>query len=58
MTRGSHVAAIDDFMTNTAHDLVVILDIDCVPLNSRAIPAWPHTRRAASSPDAFSRPMT
>jgi len=39
LTRGSHAAAIDDFMTNTAHDLVVILDIDCVPLNSHAIPA-------------------
>ena len=39
LTRGSHAAAIDDFMSNTAHDLVVILDIDCVPLNSRAIPA-------------------
>jgi hypothetical protein len=38
LTRLSHAAAIDEFITNTAHDLVVILDIDCVPLNSRAIP--------------------
>jgi hypothetical protein len=39
LIRGSHAVGIDEYMTSTAHDLVAILDIDCVPLHDRAIPA-------------------
>jgi hypothetical protein len=36
-TRLSHAAALDEFLANTEHDLVVFLDIDCVPLTPDAI---------------------
>ena len=39
LTRESHAAAIDQFMAGTRFDLVVILDIDCVPLTEWSIPA-------------------
>jgi hypothetical protein len=35
----SHAAAIDAFMQRNRYELVVILDIDCIPLNAPAIPS-------------------
>jgi hypothetical protein len=39
LTTRSHGAALDEIMTNAANDLVIFLDIDCVPLTKDAIPA-------------------
>jgi hypothetical protein len=39
LTGRSHGAALDEVMAGAETDLVLILDIDCVPLTSAAIPA-------------------
>jgi hypothetical protein len=39
LTTRSHAAAINGFMSSMQYDLVVVLDIDCVPLNPRAVSA-------------------
>jgi hypothetical protein len=39
MTGALHAAAIDQLMADTQHDLVVILDIDCIPLTKWSIPS-------------------
>jgi hypothetical protein len=39
LTTGTHAAALDDFVRNTEYDLIVVLDIDCVPLSASSIPA-------------------
>jgi hypothetical protein len=38
LTPLSHGAAIDDFLARAQGDLIVLLDIDCVPLSARALP--------------------
>jgi hypothetical protein len=38
LTSRSHAEALDAFMVGDTHDLVVFMDIDCVPLNAAAIP--------------------
>ncbi len=38
-TEHTHAAALDEIMHTTTPDLVLILDIDCVPLREDAIPA-------------------
>src|SRR4029077_9038658 len=38
LTAQSHGVAIDDFLAHSRHDLVVLLDIDCVPLRADALP--------------------
>jgi hypothetical protein len=38
-TTGTHAVALDDFVRNTEYDLIVVLDIDCVPLDASSIPA-------------------
>jgi hypothetical protein len=38
LTAGTHAAALDDFVRETAYDLIVVLDIDCVPLSASSIP--------------------
>jgi hypothetical protein len=39
LTRRSHAAALDEIMAGAEAELVLILDIDCVPLTRAAIPA-------------------
>jgi hypothetical protein len=39
LTRTSHGAALDEIIAGADADPVIILDIDCVPLNTDAIPA-------------------
>lgn len=39
LTALSHAGAMDDFIAADTHDIVIFLDIDCVPLNAVAIPA-------------------
>jgi len=39
LTQRSHGAALDEVMAGADADLVLILDIDCVPLTPAAIPA-------------------
>ena len=39
LTSRSHGEALDAFMESDAHDLIVFLDIDCVPLNAMALSA-------------------
>jgi hypothetical protein len=39
LTRHSHAAAIDQFIQSSRYDLIVLLDIDCVPLTASAIPS-------------------
>jgi hypothetical protein len=47
-TPRSHAGAMDEFMQTSRHDLVVFLDIDCIPLNAAAIPSLAdHARRGA-----------
>jgi hypothetical protein len=38
LTSESHAFAIDEFFRNTKYDLIVLMDIDCVPLNSWSMP--------------------
>jgi hypothetical protein len=38
LTTRSHGSAIDDFLARSDHDLVVLLDIDCVPLHAHSLP--------------------
>jgi hypothetical protein len=39
LTTKSHGLALEEIMTNAANDVVLFLDIDCVPLTKDAIPA-------------------
>lgn len=39
LTSRSHAHALDAFMQEEAHDLLVFMDIDCVPLDAAAIPS-------------------
>src|SRR5215471_14244371 len=34
----THADALDDFVKNTEYDLIVVLDIDCVPLSASSVP--------------------
>jgi Glycosyl transferase family 2 len=38
LTSLSHGAAINEFLASARQDLIVLLDIDCVPLTARALP--------------------
>jgi hypothetical protein len=46
LTRRSHGAALDEIMAGVGADVVLVLDIDCVPLTADAIPALAAQARA------------
>jgi hypothetical protein len=48
LTQASHGAALDTVMGEASADLVLILDIDCVPLTADAIPALAARARAGA----------